>query len=143
MARRNVRRVVGLAGLLAVCAIGVWAVTNALGCGLGEREVFAQFPRYDGRVPELRSHIEGAVCAAWFVTPDPQREVYAYYEGELRERGWEVEIRKPPPWSTEPSTLEAEQGAYSYAVIYEPDAHFPGGRRVQVYVSGWGPPPPG
>lgn len=84
------RRVVGSAVLLAVCAIGVRAATNVLGCGFGEREVFAQFPRYGGRMPEPRSDIEGAVCAVWFVTPNPRREVYAYYAGELRERGWEA-----------------------------------------------------
>ena len=132
MARWRLRRVIVLVGLLAVCAVGVWAVTNALGCGFGERAVFAQFPRYGGRMPGPRSDPEGGMCFAWFVTPDPQREVYDYYEVELRERGWEVTVRKPPPWSGEPTALEAEQGAYGYAVFYEPDVRMPGGRRVQV-----------
>ena len=46
MARWSVRRVVGLTTVLAACAIGLWAMTNALGCGIGERAVFAQFPGY-------------------------------------------------------------------------------------------------
>ena len=141
MARWNARRVVGLAALLAVCVIGAWAVTNALGCGFGERAIFAQFPNYGKRTLEPRSDIEGAMCFATFYAADPQREVYAYYERELRERGWRVEIQKPPPWSTEPTTLEAKQGHNRYAVIYEPDVRLFGGRRVRVFVTGWGPPP--
>lgn len=108
MARWKPQRVVvELACLLAVCAVGVWAGTNALGCGAGEREVFARFPDYEGRVTEPRSYVELGLCRAWFVTPDTRREVYAYYGRELRERGWEVETREPPPRSDEPTTLEA------------------------------------
>lgn len=134
------RAVVGLAGLLAVCAVGVWAATNALGCGSEEREVFARFPGYEGRAPEPRPSAEPGLCRAWLVTPDTRGEVYTYYGRELRERGWEVEVREPPPRSTEPTTLEARQGAYAYTVAYEPDVRMPGGRRVQVIVGGWAPP---
>lgn len=51
------RVVVGLAGLLAVCAVGLWAATNALGRGSRGREVFARFPNYKGRVADPRSSV--------------------------------------------------------------------------------------
>lgn len=37
--------------------------------------------------------------------------------------------------------MEARQGAYGYTVAYEPHVRMSGGRRVQVLVAGWGPPP--
>ncbi len=134
------RRILVSAALLALCALVAWVVTNALGCGAGERAVFAEFPRYGGRMPEPQSDIEGGRCFAWFVTPDPQGRVYANYSERLRERGWEVAIHEPPAWSSEPTTLDARRENYRYSVIYESDVHMPGGRRVQMVVSGWGPP---
>lgn len=129
-----------MAGLLAVCAIGVWVVTNAFGCGVGERAVLEEFPHYGGRTPEPRSEIELALCSVIYTTPAPREEVLAYYEEELRERGWEVRVQEPPARSTEPTGLEAERGGYGYDVLYESNVRLPGGRRVRVIAGGWGPP---
>ena len=135
--RRGV--VVAAAGLLALLALGVlgaWGATNALGCGPGERDVLGRFPHYGGRTPEPRSELELGICSVGFVTPDPKGEVFAYYEERLRERGWEVEVREPPKWSSEYATLEATRGGYRYDVVYESDVRMPGGRRVRVIVTG-------
>ena len=133
---RGVVMVVGLLVLLALGLLAAWGVTNVLGCGPGEREIFAQFPQYAGKTTEPESEPGLGICAASFATPAPQGKVYAYYEERLRERGWGVEVQEPPPRSTEPAALVGRRGGYRYEVFYEPEVRLPGGRRVTVIVSG-------
>ena len=127
---------VGLLALLALGLLGAWGATNALGCGPGERAILREFPHYGGRTPEPMSELELGLCSVGYATRAPREEVFAHYGEGLRGRGWEVEVREPPRWSSEYATLEATRGGYRYDVVYESDVRLPGGRRVRAIVTG-------
>lgn len=114
-----------LLALLALGALAAWGVTSVLGCGPGDREVFAQFPQYEGREPELRSNLEAGTCQARFVTDAPKEDILAYYEQRLREHGWEVRRGE--------ATVTGRKVGRDYLIRYE-DYRVSGGHPVTVLI---------
>lgn len=104
-------------------------------CRGEQREVFEEFPHYGGRSPEPIRNLDvvfvaGGICLVEFETTASEEEVIFYYERNLRENGWEVEVSVPPPSEqTEPTdingkllpaspTLSARRDDYGYSVRF-------------------------
>lgn len=108
--------------LLPVGELGYTWLTSCVG---EEREVFEEFPQHSPRTPEELDprpddpdalSALGSACVVTYSTPDVATEVMDYFEGRLRENGWEV---LPP--GTEGAAVYARRGSYEYRVSFSGD----------------------
>lgn len=85
--------------------------------------VFEEFPHYGSRDLEPIRDLDvvlaaGDICMVEFETTASEEAVISYYEENLRENSWEVEVSVPPPTSElqGPRSLSATRGDYGYSV---------------------------
>jgi hypothetical protein len=123
--------------LLPVADVGYTWLTA---CEGEERAVFEEFPQYSPRAPEeldpKPDNIDalsafGDACVVRYGTSDTATQVIDYFEGRLKENGWEV---RP----SNSAAVFARRGSYEYRVSFTGDPTMTqGGTRLTVVV--WEP----
>lgn len=130
-------------GLVALAVAGVVWVAGGLGffesigCNDNERRVYAEFDHYSGRQVELVSNPIGGFCSAKYSVDASEQEILNYYERQLRDRGWTVDVRPSRKLSelsererrqitsdnkgtyVPTASVRGERGEFSYDVMYQ------------------------
>ena len=137
-------RALAALGVLVVLLLPVveFGYTRLTACTGEERAVFDEFPQYAPRAPEDLDpkpddpdvlSAFGSACVVSYSTPDAATQVIAYFEGRLRQNGWEV-----LPSGTDGAAVYARRGGYEYRVSFSGNpARTPKGTPVSVVV--WKP----
>ena len=108
---------------LLLLPVGELGYTWLMSCRGEERAVSEEFPQYSPRTPEKLDprpddpdalSALGSACIVTYRTPDVPTEILDYFEGHLRENGWEV---RP----SNSAALYARRGNYEYWVSFSGD----------------------
>lgn len=109
--------------LLLLVPVGERGYTWLAACRGKDRAVFEEFPQYSPRNPEQLDpkpddpdtlSALGSACVVTYRTPDVPTEVLGYFEGRLRDNGWEL---RP----SNSAALYARRGNYEYRVSFSGD----------------------